>query len=129
MTRYALIRKTLASTNIEPYLPSNYRIILDQGRHVVIEGVDDAGWTLDDYVLPRLASGLNFGEEIDRDHPILAALPKTAATLMLDGMAFTVATQIVAGESRVTITGKDCQVQLGDADPVYSVVVKLVKLG
>lgn len=50
---------------IEPYLPANYRVVgpLDDGG-VMIEGVDDAGWTLDDYVIPRLASGLYFAEEI-----------------------------------------------------------------
>jgi hypothetical protein len=31
---------------------------------LVIEGTDNAGWTLDGYVLPRLASGLYFGKEI-----------------------------------------------------------------
>ena len=32
----------------------------------MIGGYDDAGWTLDGYVLPRLASGLIFGEEIGK---------------------------------------------------------------
>jgi hypothetical protein len=31
---------------------------------VIIAGTDYAGWTLDGYVLPRLASGLMFGEEV-----------------------------------------------------------------
>jgi hypothetical protein len=42
---------------VEPYLPMNYSV------GCVIAGYDHAGWTLDDYVLPRLASGLIMGEE------------------------------------------------------------------
>lgn len=34
---------------------------------VLIGGVDKAGWTLDDYVIPRLASGLHFAKEVTRD--------------------------------------------------------------
>ena len=55
------------------YLPSNYEIvglifpdIADQVLPdiVVIQGTDVAGWTLDDYVIPRLASGLIRAEEV-----------------------------------------------------------------
>lgn len=47
---------------IEKYLPPNYQVVgggkdLD-GPFVRIEGRDEAGWTLDEYVIPRLASGL-----------------------------------------------------------------------
>ena len=51
-------------TAIENYLPSNYKVIEANEDHVVIEGRDHAGWTLDGYVLPRLASGLYFGKEV-----------------------------------------------------------------
>lgn len=47
---------------ISEYLPSNYWIagvLPDTG--VVIEGIDSMGWTAEDYVLPRLNSGLYFG--------------------------------------------------------------------
>ena len=58
--------------SLERYLPSNYKIVSD---HVddsgdnkwvdfIIEGEDVAGRTLDGYVIPRLASGLIFAEEI-----------------------------------------------------------------
>lgn len=52
-------------------LPANYRVVRTDtaktlggdigGRGMAwirIEGIDNAGWTLDDYVIPRLASGL-----------------------------------------------------------------------
>jgi hypothetical protein len=42
---------------IARYLPSNYSAKVD-GEDVRIFGFDSAGWTLDDYVIPRLASGL-----------------------------------------------------------------------
>jgi hypothetical protein len=45
------------------YLPGNYKVVgeLDLDEHyytVLIEGRDSAGWTLEDYVIPRLMSGL-----------------------------------------------------------------------
>ena len=48
---------------VQAYMPDNY-----QAREVtviVVEGEDSAGWTMDDYVLPRLASGLHYGTEVD----------------------------------------------------------------
>jgi len=48
---------------IRRYLPSNYRADVD-GEHVWISGYDSAGWTLDGYVIPRLASGLYRAEEV-----------------------------------------------------------------
>jgi len=53
---------------VRAYLPGNYYVVgsvSTAGRVVtLIAGRDDAGWTLDDYVLPRLASGLHAGREI-----------------------------------------------------------------
>lgn len=54
---------------VAAYLPSNYSVLDSDitehggGDTVVIGGRDNAGWTLDAYVLPRLASGLMFGKE------------------------------------------------------------------
>lgn len=68
MTRYAKI--AAAPERVRPYLPDNYRVrtwgpgAIPGTYCTIIEGEDNAGWTLDDYVLPRLASGLYFGEEI-----------------------------------------------------------------
>lgn len=68
MTRRALI-KCPDIKRVEAHLPSNYEVAYAYesplfGPCVVIEGNDSAGWTLHDYVLPRLASGLIFGDEI-----------------------------------------------------------------
>jgi hypothetical protein len=46
------------------YLPFNYIVTGVDDRYVHIAGHDDAGWTLDDYVIPRLASGLYSAREI-----------------------------------------------------------------
>lgn len=69
--RYALIQGPPDSASaIRAYLPENYELV---GRtpirasnkvQFLLVGRDVAGWTLDDYVLPRLASGLYFGEEV-----------------------------------------------------------------
>jgi hypothetical protein len=61
-------KKTLAE-QVGQYLPSNYRVVetLTPDSHsekVLVAGIDKSGWTLDGYVLPRLASGLMFGKEI-----------------------------------------------------------------
>ena len=48
----------------ERYLPANYRVTEVTPEFVYFEGHDNAGWTLDDYVIPRLASGLIFAEEV-----------------------------------------------------------------
>ena len=50
---------------VRDYLPANYQVICttDDDR-VIIAGEDDHGWTLDDYVIPRLGSGLMFAREI-----------------------------------------------------------------
>lgn len=62
-------RPTLAES-ILPYLPANYQVLVDSegedlsGSFVTVSGKDVAGWTLDGYVLPRLASGLYFGKEV-----------------------------------------------------------------
>jgi len=68
--RYAVIKGSgISEDAVDAYLPFNYKVaasgVGEDGRDaVVIRGEDDSGWTLDDYVLPRLASGLYFGAEI-----------------------------------------------------------------
>lgn len=81
MLRYALLDADRAPREtVERYLPDNYRVVgtiavppgceLDvaySASHLlVIAGADDCGWTLDDYVIPRLGSGLYFAEEVER---------------------------------------------------------------
>ena len=64
--RFALVYGT--AEQVAPYLPSNYRAVFtgtEDGRvYTVLSGVDSHGWTLDGYVLPRLASGLYAGHEV-----------------------------------------------------------------
>lgn len=69
MSRAAIVPGHSAN-RIRAYMPSNYDVFdydHDPGssncddRGVLIVGHDDAGWTLEDYVLPRLASGMYFG--------------------------------------------------------------------
>ena len=73
MMRYALVASDAPA--ITAYLPSNYRILGTVDGHTVIAGRDQAGWTLEGYVIPRLASGLYFATEIDLSHPALKQLP------------------------------------------------------
>ncbi len=51
------------------YLPDNYQASLVTANNLTFRvkvcGEDDAGWTLDDYVIPRLASGNMFAEETE----------------------------------------------------------------
>tara|TARA_R110002096_G_scaffold169457_7_gene341179 strand:- start:5344 stop:5733 length:390 start_codon:yes stop_codon:yes gene_type:complete len=56
---------------VSDYLPGNYEAFLEEcvdasvEPYIEIEGYDRAGWTLDDYVIPRLASGLICAKERD----------------------------------------------------------------
>jgi hypothetical protein len=50
---------------VAKYLPSNYKVVEVHDTYVLVVGVDNAGWTLDDYVIPRLASGLFRAEETE----------------------------------------------------------------
>ena len=66
-TRHAVIRGIGREKleTVRRYLPSNYSADCD-GGNIWIHGVDSAGWTLDGYVIPRLASGLYRAEEVVR---------------------------------------------------------------
>lgn len=56
-TRTAIVYKANADT-VARYLPGNYDVDQQVGEDVLISGSDQAGWTLDDYVIPRLLSGM-----------------------------------------------------------------------
>ena len=57
MIRQAIVRgRAYELKMIQRYLPSNY-VAFTFGNDVIIEGEDYAGWTLEDYVIPRLRSG------------------------------------------------------------------------
>jgi hypothetical protein len=49
---------------VRRFLPSNYRASETADGGVIVIGEDSAGWTLDGYVIPRLASGLISAREI-----------------------------------------------------------------
>ena len=54
---------------INNYLPANFTAKLvahprEVKAYILIEGYDRAGWTLDGYVIPRLASGLIAAKEV-----------------------------------------------------------------
>lgn len=56
---------------VRGYLPGNYEAFLEEcvdasvDPYIEIEGYDRAGWTLEGYVIPRLASGLICAKERD----------------------------------------------------------------
>lgn len=51
---------------VRAYLPQNYQAHRVNGKGpIIISGKDNSGWTLDGYVLPRLASGLITAREIE----------------------------------------------------------------
>jgi hypothetical protein len=58
--------KNTTLAQVQQYLPSNYHASTDPNDPSIIwiSGRDSAGWTLDGYVIPRLASGLIFAEEV-----------------------------------------------------------------
>lgn len=54
------------SKEVAQYLPNNFRVLgrsLDNTKTIII-GVDDHGWSLDAYVIPRLGSALIHCEEV-----------------------------------------------------------------
>lgn len=82
--RYAIVRGARDANEVAAYMPANYEVIYEMwddpagGRPaivVVIAGRDNAGWGLDSYVIPRLASGFMSASEIDLSHPIFKGIP------------------------------------------------------
>ncbi len=64
--RIAIAHSGKALTDVAQYLPRNYEVLgrtLDNTRTIIV-GVDDHGWTLEGYVIPRLASGMIHCEEV-----------------------------------------------------------------
>ena len=74
--RYALVsRRGITEQQVSPYLPKNYQVLGNTSLGVVIVGMDNSGWSMDKYVIPRLGSGLMFAKEIDLSHPALKEIP------------------------------------------------------
>jgi hypothetical protein len=66
MTVRIAIAATGKAKEVAQYLPNNYQTLgrtLDNTGTIIV-GVDDHGWTLDDYVIPRLGSGMIHCEEV-----------------------------------------------------------------
>jgi hypothetical protein len=60
------IAATGKSKDVAQYLPNNFKVLgrtLDNTGTIII-GVDDHGWSLDKYVIPRLGSALIHCEEV-----------------------------------------------------------------
>jgi hypothetical protein len=89
-TRFAVVTGGRAQREVEAYLPGNYRVVdaADQSElragttlrmtAFVIAGEDDAGWTLDGYVTPRLWTGLMGCVEYPSQEAALAAAREAA---------------------------------------------------
>jgi hypothetical protein len=66
--RSGAVHGARSTKEVAAYLPSNYEAVGeatgDDGRLIVyITGVDRNGWTFDEYVTPRLASGMMYTKE------------------------------------------------------------------
>ena len=77
MIRYAITTSPQDQKIVMRYLPENYRCVPLYDGRVLLFGEDLAGWTMQDYVLPRLGSGLIVAREID-DQDVLRALAESA---------------------------------------------------
>ena len=68
MRRYALVTSDMGKApnldTVRSYLPTNYRASVLANDTILVSGIDNAGWTLTGYVLPRLASGWIVAKEI-----------------------------------------------------------------
>lgn len=64
--RYAIVSGNVKQDEVANYLPKNYSVIHQDrnGCGILIAGEDDHGWTMDDYIIPRLASGMIVANEV-----------------------------------------------------------------
>lgn len=62
--RWAVVRNAQNAKVLAAYLPDNYTIAAERSGDFLIVGYDWRGWTMNDYVIPRLASGLIWAEEV-----------------------------------------------------------------
>lgn len=82
-TRYALVNladdSDASVERVKRYLPENYEISAvtehDDRPVALVQGRDNGGWTLHDFVIPRLASGFIGAKEIDLTHSVMKGLP------------------------------------------------------
>jgi len=74
MTRTAVVtqnrhNRAVSLETVQRYLPGNYEARPGDDGSIVIEGEDRHGWTLDGYVIPRLASGMIYAAEVGAERP------------------------------------------------------------
>ncbi len=63
--RLAIVPAGCALEDVQSYLPSNYSASIDPDNgQILIVGRDSHGWTLEGYVIPRLASALIPAKEV-----------------------------------------------------------------
>lgn len=65
MSNYRVAKTVSRVDEVARYLPTNYVAVNDGDGHTLIIGSDSGGWTLDGYVIPRLASGLRVAIEVE----------------------------------------------------------------
>jgi len=71
MKRYAYVRGADNEKHLTAYIEPRYEIIGRIDGSFIIAGEDQAGWTLDEYYIPRIgSSGVMGVEEITEDNPI-----------------------------------------------------------
>lgn len=51
-------RNDRTAAEVAALLPSNYQVIGDVKSWVIVRGMDNAGWTAEGYVIPRLGSSM-----------------------------------------------------------------------
>lgn len=69
MTRFAIVANVRNSRELIALLPDNYHVRHQLGeREWLIAGEDDAGWTLDGYVMPRIGSANLTATEVPAWH-------------------------------------------------------------
>jgi hypothetical protein len=64
MTKYLHISNFRSLDEVKRYLPSGWDAHLVHDDFILATGQERAGWTVDGYILPRLASGLIVAKEI-----------------------------------------------------------------
>lgn len=86
--RVAQVRNADSAKQLWAYLPENYAVVasltLESGQagcaktEYLIVGYDDAGWTMEDYVVPRLASGLLWATDWTQEPELVLEFLKAA---------------------------------------------------
>jgi len=82
MMRLAIVKNAESAKKLYRYMPANYVILGGIDGEYLIGGYDEAGWTLDGYVIPRLASGLIWATEVtDNQEVVLGFLREQEVVL------------------------------------------------